>query len=366
AVKESGTNITVVTVAGFTNLDTCERDVAQGKADLIGGARAWISNPNFGRLAYEGKGEDVVPCLRCNKCHVNTIHGPYLSTCSVNPEYGLEHQLRKMAPAPVVTPGNIAVIGGGPAGMEAAQVAANRGHKVTLFEKNGELGGQLIPASVPDFKWTLKLFKDYMVRKTLENPNIDVKFYSEVKPGELKGYDKVIVAIGADPIVIPIPGHDRANVITGIDAFLNPERVKGKVVVIGGGEIGVEAGMFLAKQGHPSTVLEMRDMLAADATPIHYYNMVRDAWEATEGFSSILKATVTGITDAGVSYKDEDGVEHTIEADTVVMAVGTRSKKDEAYAFYAPGTETTVIGDAEAIKTVQGAMRSGYAAGNNA
>lgn len=366
AVKESGAKVTVETVAGFTNLDTCERAIAEGKADLIGAARAWISNPNFGRLAYEGRGEDVVPCLRCNKCHVNTIHGPYISTCSVNPEYGLEHQLKKMAPEPVTTPRQIAVIGGGPAGMEAAQVAANRGHKVTLFEKSGALGGQLIPASVPDFKWTLKQFKDYMVRKTLDNPNIEVKYYTEVKPGQLTGFDKVIVAIGADPIILPIPGVDGKNVMTGIDALLAPEKVRGKVVVIGGGEIGVEVGMFLAKQGHPSTVLEMRDMLAADATPIHYYNMVKEAWENTEGFSSILKAKVTGITETGVTYLDENGAEQSIAADTVILAVGTRSKKDEAYAFYAPGYETTVIGDAEAIKTVQGAMRSGYAAGNNA
>ena len=94
--------------------------------------------------------------------------------------------------------------------------------------------------------------------------------------------------------------------------------------------------------------------------------MVEEAWLHCEGFSSILKAKVTGITDAGVTYLDENGTEHTVEADTVIMAVGTRSKRDEAYAFFAPGAETTVIGDAEAIKTVQGAMRSGYAAGNNA
>ena len=99
-----GAKITVETVAGFTNLDTCERAIAEGKADLIGAARAWISNPNFGRLAYEGKGRMLCPCLRCNKCHVATIHGPYLSVCSVNPEYGLEHQLKKMAPAPVTEP----------------------------------------------------------------------------------------------------------------------------------------------------------------------------------------------------------------------------------------------------------------------
>lgn len=366
AVKASGTKLTVETVAGFTNLDTCERAIAEGKADLIGAARAWISNPNFGRLAYEGRGEDVVPCLRCNKCHVNTIHGPYLSVCSVNPEYGLEHQLKKMAPAPVEVPHRVAVIGGGPAGMEAAQIAADRGHRVTLFEKSGVLGGQLIPASVPDFKWTLRQFKDYMVRKTLENENIEVKFYTEVHPGELSGYDKVIVAIGAEPIVLNIPGRDRANVMTGIDALNVPEKVKGRVAVIGGGEIGVEVGMFLAKQGHPATVLEMRDKLAADATPIHYYNMVEEAWLKCEGFSSILKARVTAINEQGVAYLDENGVEQLLEADTVVMAVGTRSKRDEAYAFCLPGAETTVIGDAEAIKTVQGAMRSGYAAGNNA
>ena len=102
--KRIKSNVIIETVGGINEPALAEQVLAEGKADLIGAARAWISNPNFGRLAYEGKGEDVVPCLRCNKCHVATIHGPYLSVCSVNPEYGLEHQLKKMAPAPVTEP----------------------------------------------------------------------------------------------------------------------------------------------------------------------------------------------------------------------------------------------------------------------
>ncbi len=308
----------------------------------------------------------LCPCLRCNKCHVATIHGPYLSVCSVNPEYGLEHQLKKMAPAPVTEPRKVAVIGGGPAGMEAAQVAANRGHKVTLFEKTGELGGQLIPASVPDFKWTLKNFKDYMVRKTLENANIEVRFNTEAKPGELSGFDKVIVAIGAEPIILPLPGVDGKNVMTGIDALLHPEQVKGKSRCHRRRRDRRGSRYVPRQEGPPSTVLEMRDMLAADATPFTTTTWCGMPGRPPRGFSSILKAKVTGITDVGVTYTDETGESKIVEADTVILSVGTRSKRDEAYAFYAPGAETTVIGDALAVKTVQGAMRTGYAAGNNA
>ena len=187
-----------------------------------------------------------------------------------------------------------------------------------------------------------------------------------MKPGQLSGYDKVIVAIGADPIIIPIPGHDRANVMTGIDALNAPERVKGQVVVIGGGEIGVEVGMFLAKQGHPPTVLEMGQSWPLTPPPIHYYNMVEEAWLHCEGFSSILKPrSPASPTPASPIWTK-----------TALSTPWRRTPSSWRWApapsgmrpmpSLPPGAETTVIGDAEAIKTVQGAMRSGYAAGNNA
>lgn len=134
AIKKSGANIAVVTIGGYTDLDDCEAAIATGKADFVSMARSWISNPEFGRLAYEGRGEDVVPCLRCNKCHKSSYADPWASVCSVNPVWGFEHKIERMIDAPIRKK-KVAVIGGGPAGMEAALIAAGRGHRVTIYEK---------------------------------------------------------------------------------------------------------------------------------------------------------------------------------------------------------------------------------------
>ena len=358
-VKEAGVKMAVETVAGYTDLDTCERVIAQGDADLIAGARAWISNPNFGELAYQGRGGDVVPCLRCNKCHVNTIHGPYLSVCSVNPEIGLEHRLKELT-APPAAVRRVAVAGGGPAGMEAALIAAGRGHQVTLYEAAEQLGGQTIPGSVPDFKWTLKKFRDFLARKTMQHPNIRVLLSTPATPELLagEGYDHVVVAIGAEPVVPPIPGSRQAHVMTAVDALNRPEAVTGRVAVIGGGEIGVETGMFLAKRGHQVTVLELRDKLAADATPIHYYTMFQEAWEAVEGFTGVVSARVSEIRPASVVYTDGQGRSRELPADTVVVAAGTRSRLDEALAFHGSADQVLITGDAERVGSLQTGNRS--------
>lgn len=363
AVKESGVNIAVESIGGFTDLRTCEAALASGKVDLISGARCWISNPNFGLLAQNDCADDVVPCLRCNKCHVNTIHGPYLSVCSVNPEIGMEHRLSKLITPPQKEE-KIAIVGGGPSGMEAALIAAKRGQKVTLYEKSPNLGGQIIPGSIPAFKWTLKNYKDFMVKKVTTHPNITVLLNTEATPSLIKAqnYDEVLVAIGAEPMKPNIPGINDSNALTGIDALLHPEKVTGNVVVIGGGEIGVETGMYLAQKGHKVTVLEMRDKLAADSTPIHYYTMFKEAWEHTEGFSGITNAKVSAISNKEVSYMDKNDTLISIPADTVILSVGMKAKTDEAYSFHGSAKIMKPIGDCFKVGSVQSATKTAYAA----
>ncbi|MBP2653583.1 MAG: FAD-dependent oxidoreductase [Firmicutes bacterium] len=362
AVKASGVKMVVETAGGYLDLAQCEKVIASGHTDLIAMARSWISNPDFGTKAYQGKGEDVVPCIKCNKCHVDKLYGPYLSVCSVNPLIGLEHKIYDMIPLKTESK-KIAVIGGGPSGMEAALVAAERGHKVTLYEKSNTLGGQLKHADYASFKWPLRDFKNYLVRQ-VNKVNIDVQLGIEATPEMIctENYDAVFTAMGSTPIIPKISGVAGKNVIFAENVFGNEAALDENVVVIGGGEIGVETGMHLAETGHKVVVLELQDKLAADATAIHYREMFEAAWQKLKKFSYILNARCTEISDSEVKYVNAEGIEHKIEAGSVVLAVDTRAKQAEALKYYGTANQFFMVGDCQTAANVQQCMRSAFAA----
>jgi 2,4-dienoyl-CoA reductase-like NADH-dependent reductase (Old Yellow Enzyme family)/NADPH-dependent 2,4-dienoyl-CoA reductase/sulfur reductase-like enzyme len=364
AIKKSGADVKVVAIGGFTYPDDFEDAIASGKADFISGARAWISNPDFGRLFYEGRGEDVVPCLRCNGCHLFSFKEPTVSCCSVNPIWGLENKIERMI-LPPTKKKKIAVVGGGVAGMEAALISTQRGHSVTLYEKGNALGGLLKTCDHPSFKWPQKDFKNYLVRKVGESDNIKVLLNTEATPEMIKKekYDEVIAAVGSDPIVPNIPGIKGKNVFYAPDVYGN-DAVLGKlgknIVIIGGGEVGVETGMYLAQKGHEVTVLEMLNLLASTAVPLHFYTMFKAAWEKEKNLKPIVNARCTGIRADKVTYVDANGVEHNIKADSVVISAGMKSKNDLALKFYDTSDHLHMIGDCHEVGNVQKAMRSAF------
>jgi 2,4-dienoyl-CoA reductase-like NADH-dependent reductase (Old Yellow Enzyme family)/thioredoxin reductase len=362
AIKESGAKVLTAPIGGFQDLDLNEEYIATGKADMIAMARAFICDSEYSQKAYEGRGEDVVPCIRCNKCHVPSMTGPWLSFCSVNPKVGIAHKVNQMI-APPASSKKVAIIGGGPAGMKAALVAAERGHKVTLYERSFCLGGQLRHADFASFKWPLRDFKDYLIRQ-LGKAGVEVLLSTEATHEiiQAKGYDAVLVAAGAEPIIPDIPGANGSNVWTPISVYGNEKALGEKVVVVGGSNIGTETGMYLAENGHKVTVLTRQEKLAYDATPIHYIEMVRDAWEAMATFSYITRATTTAISAGKVTYTDADGKEKTIEADSVVVSAGLRPRHDEALKFYGSAERFSIIGDCRAIGNVHECTRSAFAA----
>ena len=359
--KKKGLKMKVACVGGFHYFDDVEAAVAEGKVDIVSAARAFISNPNYVQLMQEGRADDLVPCLRCNKCHGRGPHDPFVSVCSVNPRIGIEHRLDVLE-SPAQPGMRIAVIGGGPAGMKTAMDLCDRGHKVTLYEAEDHLGGAIYHADFVPFKWTLRDFKQYLIHQVEKRP-IDVKLNTRATPEmvQAEGFDMVISALGASPAKPPIPGLDKPHVMVATESMIHPETVGHNVVVIGGGEVGVEAGMNLAQKGHEVTVLEMTHMLAPESTAIHYYSMFKDAWEKLPSFHSVVKATVTAVEDDRVTYLDAEGVEHAIPCDSVVISLGMRAKTDEALAFSNTADRFAIIGDCKKPATVQQAMRQAYA-----
>lgn len=360
-MKKAGVTTLLSSVGGWQNPDTAEAALRENKLDLIAAARAWISNPDYGKLIYEDRAEDIVPCLRCNKCHGRGPNDPFVSVCSVNPLIGIEHRLTHLLTPPGPAQ-KIAVIGGGPAGMKAAIDLHDRGHQVTLFEADDHLGGAIYHSDFVSFKWTLRDFKNYLIRQVGKR-KMDVRLNTRATPELIRaeGFDVVIAALGAAPVKPPIPGINGDNVCFAVESMLHPEKLGQDVVVIGGGEVGVEAGMNLAEQGHNVTVLEMRSELAMDTTMIHYRSMFQAAWEKLPTFRGICQATVTGVTPEGVTYRDAAGEEHKVLAQSVVVSAGMRARQQEALDYYGSAPRFFYIGDCSKAATVQQAMRSAFA-----
>jgi 2,4-dienoyl-CoA reductase-like NADH-dependent reductase (Old Yellow Enzyme family)/thioredoxin reductase len=360
-IKKGAPGIPIAVNGGFEYPEECEDAIVKGQTDFVSLSRPWISNPDYGVKVYEGRSADIVPCLRCNACHVSSYHKPWVSTCSVNPEWGFEHRIEKMTSPLDDKKKKVAVIGSGPAGMEAALIASGRGHDVTLYEKEPEMGGLLKRISNISHKWPHRDFMNYLIRKIGES-NVKVLLNTEATKDllEKENYDAILAAMGADPIVPPIPGVDGGNVLTGVSILGNEELVKGDVVIIGGGEVGVDTGLHIAKLGHKVTVLEMENMLARTAVPIHFYSVLMDMCRDEQNLHSILNARCTGIYPDKVVYADKDGKDHEIKTDTVVLCVGMAPKHNEALNLNVTGVKLSLIGDCYRASDIQRAMRSAY------
>ena len=359
AFKKSGKiHVPITTVGAIDSVSSADEIISSGKADIVTIARALIADPELIKKGTSGREDDVTPCIKCMRCHDSTVYGHHFQ-CAVNPKAGLEACLKSLETAPERSK-KVAVVGGGPAGMKAALVANERGHNVTLFEASDSLGGALKFADYVEFKYPLAGYKNWLV-KQVEKNDIAVKLNTKATPDNLTGFDAVIMAIGAEPLIIPVPGVENAKIATSV--YGKEDTLGKEVIVIGGGQVGCETALHLAKKGIKTSVIEMRDELAPDASTTHRAELMIEI-DNEPNFVTITSAKCVGVTADSVTY-EKDGKQEIIKGDSVILSSGMKAKSAEADSFIGCAPEFVEIGDCVRARTVEQATKEAFYAANN-
>jgi 2,4-dienoyl-CoA reductase-like NADH-dependent reductase (Old Yellow Enzyme family)/thioredoxin reductase len=311
-------DVPIIVAGSFNDPLDAERVLMEGKADFIAIARPLLADPEYPNKVIEGKLDDIRKCRRCMDGCIHSLLVNLPTDCAVNVEVGRERALQVIK---TMKPKKVLVIGGGPGGMEAARVAALRGHKVTLYEKSTKLGGNMLPSSTPSFKEEEKWLINWFA-KQLSQVGVKVVFNKEVSAAKFRNsWDTVVVATGAVPIIPDIPGVEKA--ITAVDVLLGKAKAGEKPVIIGGAEVGCETALFLAENGKKCTILEMRDDLAPDVSFIFVKPALME--KLTEfNIKWFIGMKVVEITNDGAVCVDRNGQKKTFEGDTVILAVGLK------------------------------------------
>jgi len=348
-------SIPVIASGSITLPEYAEDIIASGKADFVGLGRPLWADQYWCKKASEDRPEDIRPCIRCNEgCLERTFFNYCAVTCAVNPIIGVEGLLDIEK---AENKKNVAIIGGGPAGMEAARVCALRGHNVTVFEKRS-FGGALHEASTPDFKSDIRPYIHYLITQTDKlGVNTEIKKVdSEIIA---KGnFDTVLVATGAEPIIPDLPGIKNKMVVNALEV-LNKEKAAGNnIVVIGGGLVGSETALWLAQQGKDVTVVEMENEIMKDVA-------VTDKLAYADKIAETTMKVLTGnklneVKESSVIIKNNKGVKQEIPADTVILATGFKPLNEMFNELKSMNADVRIIGDAVNPGKIFDAIHSAY------
>ncbi len=348
-------NTPVATVGGLNDPDMMEEIIASGKADIVEIARQSICDPYFPEKAFSGRKDDITKCCRCFTCFYNYLTNRTFC-CAFNPVVG--NELENKSGFPQTTSKKVLVVGGGVGGMEAAITAAERGHRVTLIEKNNRLGGQLLSERYIPFKQDMYHFVKVLEGR-LEASGVEVRLNTEVTAEEAAAFqaDVVMVATGARPVIPPIEGIDRPNVV-GLDALHHEVPQTGqKVVILGGGLVGSEVAIYLDGLGKDVTVVEMKNDWASDAYFMHKNAM--DIYMRDSRIRIYTDTKAKAVTEKGLVCTTRDG-EILLEADTVLLAAGMKADPEFVHRFDYTADRVFQIGDCIRPGRVVDAVTTGY------
>ena len=350
-------NVPVSAVGRIVDAEMAARVIESGMADMVAMGRPLLADPDWGTKIAAGKACDIRRCISCNKGCTDAIQNRQFLSCVLNAENGYENT-RSIQPA--AQKKKIAVLGGGPAGLEAARVAALRGHDVTLFEKTTTLGGQLNIACVPPRKEEMRRAAQDLIHAVC-NAGVHLCMGQTRTAEQLKdaGFEAVINAVGAHSAAPRIPGIDSVNVADAWRVLAGEQQVYGTVAVIGGGMVGCETAEYLAARGCKVSVIEMMDKIAAGESTTILPTLLENY--KTYGVEQYPSHKVKEFRMDAVVCENKDGAEVTIPCDYIVLAMGARSNEFDAAALEAASIPVYSIGDAAGkAADISNAIRTGY------
>ncbi len=348
-------SVPVATIGALNDPEQMEEIIASGGADVIYMARALLADPFLPRKITENRDDEIVHCLRCFTCMAERA-ATSTRRCTVNPLIGRECEGDEVTPAPVKK--KVLVAGGGPGGLYAAYTAARRGHHVILCEKESELGGILKSEQALPFKYEMyRLSQTYA--KFCRDAGVEIRLGTEVTREyvEREQVDALIVAVGSEPFLPPIPGLGGDNVVVVNDYYKQKDKVGDSVVVFGGGLAGCECAIHLGQEGKAVHLIEMRDELAPDANVRHRPLLLAEVAKYATVHTGYRGLRVTA---DGVVCADKDGNEQLVPGKSVICALGQRSRSRVVDELRDAAPFVRVIGDAEKVSTITNAVYWGY------
>ena len=363
AKAKEAVNIPILAGGRMNEADIAENAIQDGKIDAVVLGRAALADPEYPNKVLTGHTEKIRPCIACNQGCITRLQQGKQPTCAVNPVAMREV---RYALRPCVQPKKVVVVGGGVAGMEAARTAAMRGHKVFLYEKNGSLGGNLIPGGSHSFKKEVRELNAWYQNELKALP-VEIHTGETVTSEQLRNMDAdvIILATGSVPVMPNIPGMDDKKVLGCMEAFAHPEKVGQKVMVIGGGLVGCEMALDYAQDGKEVMVVEAlpKILSAGILSPIPNGQMIPDLFE--HHHVTVLEKHRLSAVENGKVILESDGQKKVLDADTVVIAVGFRPAPSMAQELQGCGAVVYEIGDGQKVSTILHAVWDGYEVGNN-
>ncbi|MFC2002619.1 FAD-dependent oxidoreductase [Chloroflexota bacterium] len=357
--KRAGIKVPLMLSYRVSRPELADKAIADGIIDFWEMSRPLIADPYLPTKVAQGHPEDIAICPADSACLSNLLLEKPIA-CILNPMVGREGE-EAFQIRPAETRRKVIVVGGGPAGMEAARVAALRGHQIVLHEEKDRLGGQLQAASVAPYKDEINCLTDYLTTQ-VSKAGVEVRLNSKVNAQSIEQSkpDVVIVATGSNPLIPDIPGVDRGNVVTALDVLTGKKQTGDRVVIVGGGMVGCEVAEFLAGEGKKVTVLEMQKRIGQGIIAITRWRVIQRLSEA--GVSLETKTKAEEITESGVQANRE-GLPQLFPADTVVLATSMTPNKGLLQELEGRVPSVHAIGDCLEPRQIGEAMEEGFRLG---